>query len=232
MTRKWEEAPCLREASRRWATPKALDSDVSQLTFTECLGQIYRTQTRTASMIILARRQFYHRQAFHVVTHANVTDAGKGKRVSRAVVSIITTANFLVISLPQIFFFFKCLSHVCWLNNWNKEGGAAKRSFLEPGVDRGIGRPVSAKRRVRAQSNIDFCASSSSNESLTSSSKRSQRKKKSPQLINIRRGSSPICDVILTIQVNCFPSFALFYQPWEIIIRYLCCFPIDRPLHL
>jgi hypothetical protein len=83
----------------------------------------------------------------------------------------------------------------------NKDGGAIKRSFLDP-CDRGVGRLVSAKRksRVRAQSNIDFCASSSSNESLSSFSKR-PRHKKSPQIINLRRGSSPICDVILTIQV-------------------------------
>ena len=83
----------------------------------------------------------------------------------------------------------------------NKDGGAIKRSFLDP-CDRGVGRLVSAKRksRVRAQSNIDFCASSSSNESLSSVSKR-PRHKKSPQIINLRRGSSPICDVILTIQV-------------------------------
>lgn len=61
---------------------------------------------------------------------------------------------------------------------------------------------MSAKRRVRAQSNIDFCASSSSNESISSSSKNSRRKKSPrPQILNIRRGSSPICDVILTIQV-------------------------------
>lgn len=84
-----------------------------------------------------------------------------------------------------------------------KEGNTPKRSFLDPGVDRGVGRLVSAKRRVRAQSNIDFCASSSSNESITSSSKNLRGKKSPrPQLLNVRRGSSPICNVILTIQVN------------------------------
>ncbi|XP_059350348.1 uncharacterized protein LOC130692880 isoform X2 [Daphnia carinata] len=77
----------------------------------------------------------------------------------------------------------------------------AKRSFLDPCIDRGAGRLVSTKRksRVRAQSNIDFCATSSSNESLSSVNKRLPHKK-GPQIINLRRGSSPLCDVILTIQ--------------------------------
>lgn len=85
----------------------------------------------------------------------------------------------------------------------SKEGSPAIRSFLDPGVDRGVGRLSSAKRRVRAQTNIDFCASSSSNESISSLSKPS-RSKKSPRshILNYRRGSSPVCDVILTIQVK------------------------------
>lgn len=84
----------------------------------------------------------------------------------------------------------------------NKAAVAAKRSFLDPCIDRGAGRLVSTKRksRVRAQSNIDFCATSSSNESLSSANKRLPHKK-GPQIINLRRGSSPLCDVILTIQV-------------------------------
>ena len=82
--------------------------------------------------------------------------------------------------------------------------------------------------RVRAQTNLDFggSSSSSSNESVsTSSSNKSSSKKRArtnrsqalqaagqhrsaappaPQILNYRRGSSPICDVILTIQVTSF----------------------------
>ena len=79
-----------------------------------------------------------------------------------------------------------------------------KISLLEPETERIPSRLQSNKRRIRAHSHLDFYASSSSNESLSTSHRRSPRR-----MTNRRRfesstrrisPSSPICDVILTIQ--------------------------------
>jgi hypothetical protein len=129
-------------------------------------------------------------------------DRRREKKASFKSTRWIDTHRDLLGNLPTVIFPVSFLFYFYVIKTYlKKDGGTIKRSFLDP-CDRGVGRLVSAKRksRVRAQSNIDFCASSSSNESLSSFDKRS-RHKKSPQIINLRRGSSPICDVILTIQV-------------------------------
>lgn len=85
-----------------------------------------------------------------------------------------------------------------------------KRSLLDPGNTRGaVSRLAGARRRVRAQNNADLCASSSSNESLTTTSKNSRRRTPRHQFLALRRGSSPICNVILTIEAVVY--FLIFF---------------------
>ena len=71
-----------------------------------------------------------------------------------------------------------------------------KRSLLDPSDDRVLRRVGHSKRRVRAQNDIDFFASSTSIDSNSSSVKASIDRKTRV----LQRGSSPVCNVILTIQ--------------------------------
>ena len=74
--------------------------------------------------------------------------------------------------------------------------GRMKRTLLDPSDDRVLRQLSRSKRRVRAQNNIDFFASSTSIDSNSSSAKTSMGRKTRV----IQRGSSPVCNIILTIQ--------------------------------